>query len=830
MNSQLNSSLVCLQVFGHHYRRAPLQAGAILIGIILAITLLIGVRATNESAIASYQNATELLSQRADVRLNPPDSQRYFNQDYYFALRHAGYSNLLPVIRGKVYDNNNQSYPLYGSDIIAALSLNSGQDNFQGQQTISNQTLPMARLLMAEPLLVTSQSFADQLGLQDNITLNGQTIELMVLDDRYGLGNTLLADISFAQQLLDAPKQLSYIAMFYPEQGLKQALLAADLLPADLVFSVQDQGQSLMALTNSFHLNLNAMSMLAFIVGLFIAYNGVRYSLMKRQKLLVQLLQSGISRRHLMLALFSELTVMVIIGAVIGFVLGLQLSQWLQPMIAVTIESLYNARLLPGIWHWSWLLQAIILTLLAAVLASIPLYLNLSRQPLAQGASQHNQYHTGYRSAKYQAMAAVALLFVSGLLLPFSQQFQFSLILMALVTLAIPLLLPWSLQRMSQGLTRLKLSGLKGYMLAETKELIAPLSLAMMAILLALCANIAMNTLVGSFDHTLRQWLDIRLHTDVYTNPEPAKIEATETFLKQHPNVTALHYQWFSQDKYQGLPISLVSFDDETLIDTSPLKQHIDNFWPQFLAGSVVMISEPMAIKHNLQPGDQLYLTEHQPETPLTVGAIYYDYGNPKGQIQFNQKAWLALGLHPQPNGIGASYQGDVLELEQQLQQQVGLLPRQMFNQTSVRAKAITIFNRTFSITVALNSLTLIVAAIGLFSACLMLTQARQAPLARLTALGVSKIQLRLMLVVQMLIIVLFTCLIALPMGSLLSYLLINKVTLQAFGWTIPILWDWQAYGQAIVTAVLTSLIAISLPLWWQTRKPTIHSLQQEVL
>ena len=81
-----------------------------------------------------------------------------------------------------------------------------------------------------------------------------------------------------------------------------------------------------------------------------------------------------------------------------------------------------------------------------------------------------------------------------------------------------------------------------------------------------------------------------------------------------------------------------------------------------------------------------------------------------------------------------------------------------------------------------------------------------------------------------MLIVVLITCLLAMPTGALLGYLLINKITLQAFGWTIKMIWDWQAYGKAILIALTTCTLAVLLPLYWQTRKPLVASLQQETL
>jgi putative ABC transport system permease protein len=165
-----------------------------------------------------------------------------------------------------------------------------------------------------------------------------------------------------------------------------------------------------------------------------------------------------------------------------------------------------------------------------------------------------------------------------------------------------------------------------------------------------------------------------------------------------------------------------------------------------------------------------------------------------------------------------------------QLASELDLSQAQIYSQTKIKTQAIAMFKRTFSITLVLNSLTLIVAAIGLFSACLMLTQARQAPLARLYSLGVSRSALRSMVFMQMLIVVLITCLLALPMGALLGYLLINKITLQAFGWTIKMIWDWQAYAHAMLIALVTCTLAVLLPLYWQTRKPLVASLQQETL
>jgi putative ABC transport system permease protein len=104
------------------------------------------------------------------------------------------------------------------------------------------------------------------------------------------------------------------------------------------------------------------------------------------------------------------------------------------------------------------------------------------------------------------------------------------------------------------------------------------------------------------------------------------------------------------------------------------------------------------------------------------------------------------------------------------------------------------------------------------------------APIARLYTLGVNRRQLSLMVTSQMLLMVILTCIVALPTGALLGYLLINKVTLQAFGWSIAMIWDWQAYFDVTLLALVASGFAVALPLYQQTRRPLISSLQSDVL
>ncbi|MGR5541726.1 ABC transporter permease, partial [Vibrio campbellii] len=125
------------------------------------------------------------------------------------------------------------------------------------------------------------------------------------------------------------------------------------------------------------------------------------------------------------------------------------------------------------------------------------------------------------------------------------------------LVVSIPLYLPKTLSSLAKGCEQHTEPGLMNYLFAELRELISPLSLAMMALLLAVTANLGMNTLVGSFEFTLKQWLEQRLHADLYVSPAQSEIAKVERALAQFENVETVYKQYYVDDNLQGLPILL---------------------------------------------------------------------------------------------------------------------------------------------------------------------------------------------------------------------------------------------------------------------------------
>lgn len=815
-----------LNLFAAHYRHSPLQAAAILIGIVLAVTLFVAVQAINLNAKRSYAESTEQLSAQAQNLIIPPAGQNYLPESLYFKLRQNGLSAILPVIEGRVRDEQGRRWSIQGSELTAALTSRARYSK-ENEQSISlfDNALPLPQLLAGKPIVMVSQSQHQSLDEVDTLILDDIVTQVVVLPDEWQLGSRMLMDIGFAQQLLNKQGQLSYIAVFNVENQVQDNW--QNLIAEQGQWITNNQSTDLGSITDSFHLNLTAMSLLAFLVGLFIAYNGVKYSLLKRSRLLVQIQQAGVSPSIVFSALLIELTVLVTLGASLGFILGIQLSHWLHPTVAITLEQLYGATLLPGTWQWSWLVQALLLTLAATLAACWQHFKQRIHQPL----SSHGGFYQAPEASNENQLFIIGItltgIALAGLWL--SEHHRFTMAWLGVLVVSIPLYLPKTLSVLANWSEQRTQSGLMQYLFAELRELISPLSLAMMALLLAVTANMGMNTLVGSFETTLKQWLEQRLHADIYVSPAQGEIANVERALEQFENVETVYKQYYVDDNLQGLPTLLGTKDKDTLAQTMGFQSQLDNFWQRFYQGELVAISEPTAVKLGLSLNSELKL-DSIPSKSLVVGAIFHDYGSPNGEVLLAPNLWFESGFTHLPTSLGIKVSGNQQRVYEQLRKQLNLHPSQLYDQAQIKSLALDIFSQTFAITRALNGVTLMVAVIGLFCACFMLLDARKAAIARLYALGVSRKKLMAMVLGQIAVLVTFTLVIAIPLGAMVGYVLTDIVTLRAFGWSLNYQWNWSDALSISLITIIVAVIATLIPLWRLVSKPVVSSLQSEVL
>ena len=115
---------------------------------------------------------------------------------------------------------------------------------------------------------------------------------------RRALEGIVLADIATAQETLGQAGRLSHIDLIVPADGSGLDAIRA-LLPEDArVIPVSARTGAVEQMTAAFRTNLTALSLLALVVGMFLIYNTMTFSVVQRRPLFGSLRCLGVTRRR----------------------------------------------------------------------------------------------------------------------------------------------------------------------------------------------------------------------------------------------------------------------------------------------------------------------------------------------------------------------------------------------------------------------------------------------------------------------------------------------------------------------------------------------------
>ncbi|MFP2768127.1 ABC transporter permease [Oceanisphaera sp. KMM 10153] len=827
-------TVVVLTTLLSHYRRHPGQLAMLLLGLWVAGALWSGVQAINASARENYARAEALLGSGFD-RLEREDGQALTRGDF-IQLRRAGVL-VSPLLEGELVTDSGKKLTLIGIDPLT----------LPGNSTLAHTRAPGKLQDFIMPPWQTRLAPDTRSRLGTHPTLPGGTPFPPMMEVPELPPNTLVMDIAIAARLLDAGDSITALV------SARNVLSAA---PDGFTLVRADTRTSPGELTQSFHLNLTAMAMLALIVGLFIVQAALGLALEQRLGSLRTLRALGVSAHTLVVLLALELVLLGLPGALAGLVSGLWLAKVLLPDVAATLQSLYGAKVsgtlsLP--WHY-WL-GGIGVTLGGLLIAGSGVLWRASRISLL-GLGQAQAWRAGFQhqlrvQTRLGAVAALSAL-VFGLWLitrPGGEGLGAGFGLVAAIMLAAALwlspLLAWLLSLSLQGLTRLAHSWpLTQWALADLQLQLPRLSLAMMALLMALAANLGVGSMVGGFRLTFLDWLDQRMMADLYLKPPAARFADIDTWLARRDAVkerliTANAESQLleittgnTEPRRRGLPLPVFGITPgQTLTAGWPLLATLggrDAAWQAFRHGEA-FINEQLALGEGVVLGDRLSLAIPGGVERVTVVGIYPDYGNPRGEVVLaTQQVRRLFGVPPASIGIVMQTGEDAGLLRRQLSERFALTPQSLRDQREVKATATAIFERTFAITRALNGLTLAVAALALLASLLAQARERRQRMATLWAMGVPLRRLLAIQLAQLAGAALVTGLLAIPLGIAITACLVWGINVAAFGWRLPLHFFPGEMSLTLVIAGLVALLAAGLPMFKLWRTPPRALLAEE--
>ncbi|MFK7800450.1 MAG: FtsX-like permease family protein [Anaerolineae bacterium] len=831
------------------YRR-PFQYILFIVGVAIGVAMMVSIDLANSSATKAFELSTDAITGRATHRLIGGPAG--LDQEFYVQLRRElGYTNSAPVVEGfvNIPELGGQPYRLVGIDPFAEPPFRnyfgSGSGAAEGGGRFDQGAL---QTFISQPnTLFVLGSLADEYGVElgGEVTLDrageNTTVVLAGLLDpqdesnRRALETIIFSDISTAQEILRLQGNLSHIDLIAENESDLAAIRA--ILPDGVrLENTTASSNAIQQMTAAFELNLTALSLLALLVGMFLIYNTVTFSVVQRRPMFAILRCLGVTGGQLFQLILVEAIILSLIGSLFGLLLGILLGRGMVGLITQTINSFYfvvNVRSV--LIDPLSLARGVTFGVAAALIASFFPALEAYRTTPGSGLrrSTLESKVEGLLPRLVMAWAVLCgigaiLLALPGrnLVLAFAGLFAI-LIGFALIT---PPVTVWLMRAAVRPME--SLFGAIGRMAPrDINRSLSRTSVAIAALMTAVSVIVGVSIMIGSFRGTVVEWLNQTLQADVYVSPTSATANRVEGSL--NPDVVADLTSWpgiTTAATSRIVSVFVPQFEREmTLAGVSgdisrgnrpyawlPEGWTHDDVWEAIAAGEGIIVSEPLILREELSyPPEPITIETDSGPIDFPVVGVIYDYSSDQGMIWMGSEAYQQFWNDSEISTV-AMFVEDGVDPDQMVDEMrkafVGRQDLVINSNRSLRETSIEIFDQTFAITSALRLLATLVAFIGVLSALMSLQLERVRELGVLRATGMTLRQMWQLSLLETGLMGLVAGLIAIPTGFVLAWVLIYVINVRSFGWTLQMDLQPAYFLQALAVALVAALLAAIYP------------------
>ena len=834
--------------------RRLFQSAMFVLGVALGVAVVVAIDIANASASRAFTLSSESLVGRASHQIiGGPNG---FDSALYARLRlELGYKLSAPVVTEYArVAGADQALRLLGVDPVA-------EPPFRSYLADEAEQIDFAALnrLIAEPgAVVISQALANrlELTLEDplQISAGGRFSQARIVGilqpadsaSRQALDDLIICDIATAQEFAGMSGRLSRIDLIL-DDGEVEALAAA--LPAGLQLIDVKQENALDQMIAAFELNLQAMSMLALVVGLFLIYNTVTFSVVQRRGVLGLMRSLGATRRQIFRFILLEALILGLIGALLGLALGLIFGRGAVALVSQTISDLYFSVDVQRIAvPPQTLLKGGAIGLGASLLAALIPSWEATRTPPA-GVMRRSDEEARARQTLPLVTVGAVLMNLLGLLLllaPGALTLSFAAMMCVIVggamfTPAAMILLMSFLRPATEALF-----GVLGRLAARSiTRSLSRTSVAVAALTIAVSVIVGVSVMIGSFRGTVADWLRASLGAQIYVSPplfasNNASVDVdrrVKAIARDAPGVRAVssarHVSVAAPDYPDLPPVNLLASDFDIAGDnrrflwsTVSVAEH-----QAALDSGLVMVSEPFAFRRGLdEDHNRIRLNTELGPREFEIFGVYYDYSTDQGTVYMARSVYDRYFDDPFISSLGifTEAQADIAAVIDELRARLTDFDLLAQDNASLRAGALEVFDRTFAITVALRLLTTLVAFIGILSALMALQLERAREYGVMRATGMTARQLTGYAIIQTGLMGLIAGLLALPIGLATSLVLTHVINLRSFGWTMRLELQPSHFIEALAVALLAALLAGAYPAWLLGRLKPAEALRSE--
>ena len=806
-----------LAPLAQHKGRLAISVLAIALGVALGYA----VQLINAVALNEFSQAVRSLAGEADLEIRGPRSG-FDDMLYPRIARLPQVALASPVLEVSAkLPGRQEPLRVLGLDAFRAAYVQPG--------LIGNAPLDMLDLLRSDALFL-SPAAAEWLGVKegDKVALQVGLAEvslrvagLLRAGGRERLG---VMDIAAAQLALDRLGSINRLDIrMRPGANLDalQLQIQSELPPGLLVERPQSDLQRNASLSRSYRVNLNVLALVALFTGGFLVFSAQALSVLRRRSQFALLRVLGVTCGGLVRMLLAEGTLIGVVGSAIGLVAGYLIAALVLERFGADLGAGQFRGLHPDLRAEPWAsILFFILGVLVAAAGSLAVALDAARAAPAQALKAGDEQAAFARlQPAWPGLVFLASGIVCTLPGPVGGVPVFGYVAIGLMLVGTLALMPLLAVGIFGRLPRPRGIGAQ-LALAQLQGAPGQAAVSLAAIVASFSLMVAMAIMVASFRISLATWLDQVLPADLYVRSgmsgdtaylspaDEARIAALPgvrraEFLRVQqlllapgkPRVTLFARALARDDPGRRLPLV-----GETL---TPRAGEPPPLWA----------SEAMVDLYGYALGKVVELPLAGKAQRFTVAGIWRDYARQHGTVIIERDLYIALSgdrnandaalyLHP---GTSAK------ALEQAIRTNLpGGANLEFGDSGTIRARSLTVFDRTFAVTYALEAVAVIIGLFGLSSSFGALVLARGREFGMLRHVGMTRREIGAMLATEGALVSALGLALGLALGWIISLVLIHVVNRQSFHWSMDLHLPWGLLatlaGALLVFATLTAL------------------------
>ena len=808
------------------------------LAVALGIALAVAIHTVNRSALSEFSRALDLVNGQASSQIIMPTGE--FSDQLYDQIvtyqTELGIRAISPVL-----ERNTAQIRILGIDIFQAGRVSPSLMPFvsedQQQQLFSEDAIFLSAAAMQKLQLAVG----DFIGLD----YEGKTVRFKVAGTVPGAIGQAIAvmDLGTLQWRVGGLGKISRMDVQLQDgKGVEEVANALQKLNLGVrLISSQERDRRVSNLSRAYRVNLNVLALVALFTGAFLVFTTISFSVLRQQSQLALLSILGASSRWIFSLVLAQAAGVAAIGGLLGIGLGLTLAYVLLNILGGDLGGGYFSGIAPPleidfITLFGFWILAIAVGLLAAY---FPAKAATARHPaeLLRAGSIERVVRpvVHYRIALVFSLASLVLALMPAMNdLPLAAYASIACVLFAGLAL-IPWLVQHCFSSLVNGLSRWQKQP-SSLLFANWRLAQAPASSAglIAGVVAALALTVAMVVMVASFRDSMTQWLDQVLPADLYANFK--QLNLGDEFLKNPDLLTTLE-KVPGIDRYElnvQRKIIFQSDRPEVTLIARPIQQGrsaptlplIGPIYPLSALSDrsslpVVYVSEAMLDLYDWRPGTIQTLpafNEQQDSQKVWVAGIFRDYGRQHGALVIDLGTYQLMSGDQQYSGIAIWLlnQADPATVLTALRAAIPQFRDQEFmNRTDLRALSLTIFDRSFALTYALEIAALLVALFAVATGFAGQALLREKEYALVCYLGQSSTQRIAWISSESGLLLSLAVIWGTLLGLIMSQILIHRVNPQSFHWTM----DTSVPFFALITLMLALLgLGIAAALWASKR------------